>query len=154
MKNLPIAKRIVPKIKKHFVTFYSPGTLFAETTQKPIDSWDVKKATGMARAVKERYDAVPYGFRFSTSGRGDEDLDSKVTATSPFYFLGGKIETLEQVKARATKGGTILVSNMEINGWDRVITNTNSWKCTLPLNPGDVVLDFKVKNGKRRSKKP
>jgi hypothetical protein len=31
-------------VKQHFVTFYSPGTFFAETSEKPIDSWDVEKA--------------------------------------------------------------------------------------------------------------
>jgi hypothetical protein len=141
------------KIEKHFVTFYSPGTFVAETTEKPIDSWDVKKAMSMARAIKERYDAMPYGFRFSTRSRGDEELDSKIAATSPLYWLGGKVETLAQVKARATKKDEILVSNMEINHYDRIITNTNSWSWTQPLMPGDVVLDFKVNNAKRRSKK-
>jgi hypothetical protein len=132
------------RVEKHFVTFYSPGTFVAETTEKPIDSWDVKKAMGMARGIKERYDALPYGFRFSTRTRGDEDLDSKVTATSNLYYLGGKVETLKQVKARATKKDEILVSNMEINGYKRIITNTNSWSWTAPLLPGDVVLNFKV----------
>jgi len=27
------------QIQKHFVTFYSPGTFVAETTEKPIKSW-------------------------------------------------------------------------------------------------------------------
>jgi len=132
------------KVKKHFVTFYSPGTFVSEQTEKPIDSWDIEKAKKMARKIKERYDATPYGFRFSTRSRGDKDLDSKVTATSPMYYLGGKVETLAEVKARATEEDRILVSNMEINGYERIITNTNSWKCTQPLKPGDVVLDFKV----------
>src|SRR5208337_1301855 len=118
------------KVKKHFVTFYSPGTFVSEQTEKPIDSWDIEKAKKMARKIKERYDATPYGFRFSTRSRGDKDLDSKVTATSPMYYLGGKVETLAEVKARATEEDRILVSNMEINGYERIITNTNSWKCT------------------------
>jgi len=130
------------KVEKHFVTFFSPGTFVAEETEKPIDSWDVEKACAMATEVLERYNATPYGFQFTTRSRGDADLDSKVTKRSPIYYLGGKVETLAQVKARATEKDRILVANMEGNGYDRIITNTNSWRFTGPLRDGDVVLDW------------
>jgi hypothetical protein len=130
-------------MQSHFVTFYSPGTFVAEMTEKPIDIWDVEKAQNMARDICERHGAKPYGFRFSTRGRGDDDLDSKVVKTSPMYFLGGKIETLKEVKARATKNDSILIFNMESNGFDRIITNTNSWRSTLSMGKDDVVLDWK-----------
>lgn len=129
-------------MKKHYVTFYSPGTFVAETSEYPIDSWDVDQAKKKALKVKERHGAVPYGFRFSTRSRGAEDLDSKVSATSPLYYLGGKIETLAEVKARATDADRILISNMEGNGYDRIITNNNSWKWTQPLEPTDIVLEW------------
>lgn len=129
-------------MEKHFVTFYSPGIFVAEETIKPIDSWDVDAACEMARTVLERYNATPYGFRFSTRGRSETDLDSKEVARSNFYWLGGTVEILAQVKARATEKDQILVSNMECNGWDRIITNNNSWKWTAPLDPDDVVLDW------------
>lgn len=129
-------------MKKHFVTFFSPGTFVSETTQKPIDAWDVEAAKAMARQVKERYGATPYGFQFSTRGRGPDDLDSKTIKKSPMYYLGGKVETLAQVKKRATDKERILVSNMEGNRWKRIITNDNSWRITLPLEKGDVVLEW------------
>ena len=80
-------------MKKHFVTFLSPGTFVAEESTKPIDSWDVDKAVKMARSIKERHNARPYGFQFSTRERGPDDLDSKVTKQSGVYWLGGKVET-------------------------------------------------------------
>lgn len=126
----------------HFVEFYSPGTFVAETSAKPIDSWDVEVAMKMARDIKERHAAVPYGFRFTTRTRKDDELDSKQTAQSPTYFLGGKVETLAEVKARATDKEQILVSNMECNHYDRIITNNNSWRWTQPLKADDVVLDW------------
>lgn len=129
-------------MKQHFVTFFSPGTFFAEDTTKPIDAWDVEKAMEMARSITERYSAKPFGFRFTTRSRRDEELDSKVTAISPMYFLGGTVETLEQVKARATDEDRILVSNMECNGYKRIITNNNSWRWTQPLDDDDVVLEW------------
>lgn len=129
-------------MRAHFVTFYNPGTFVAEQTEKPIDSWDVAKAKEMAQDIKERYGALPYGFQFTTRSRAENELDSKVTAKSGLYYLGGKVETLEQVKARATEDDRILVSNMECNSWDRIITNDNSWRWTQPLSHEDVVLDW------------
>lgn len=128
-------------MEKHFVEFLSPGTFVAESTTKPIDSWDVETAVLMAADIKERYGATPYGFRFLTKSRGPDDLDSKVTAKSPgTYYLGGKIETLEQVKARNDPKDRILIANMEGNGYDRIVTNDNSWSWTRPLGKDDVVL--------------
>ncbi len=128
-------------MEKHFVTFYSPGTIVAETTENPIDAWDVDTAVEMARTVTERYEAKPYGFRFTTRTRGEDDLDSKVSATSPLHYLGGRVETLEEVEARDDPDEQILRSNMRCNGYDRIIVNDNSWRWTQPLKPEDIVLD-------------
>jgi hypothetical protein len=130
------------KVEQHFVTFYSPGTFVAEDTIKHIPSWDVETAKRMVHSIKERHGATPYAFQFSTRGRNDTDLDSKVIATSPLYYLGGKIETLEEVKTRATDKDRILISNMEGNGYKRIITTDNSWSWTQLLNPTDIVLDW------------
>jgi hypothetical protein len=129
-------------MKKHFVTFYSPGTFISETTIKEIDSWDVDTAMKMARSIKERYNATPYGFSFSTRTCEETELDSHVSDTSGMYFLGGSVETLEEIKKRKDPSDEILISNMEINKWDRVIVNTNSWKITLPLGQNDRVLEW------------
>lgn len=132
------------EVSKHFVTFYSPGTLCAESNREPIDSWDVDTAVAMARSILQRHVATPYGFEFTTRSRGPEDLDSKVTSKSPFYWLGGTVETLDEVKARATDKDRTLISNMEGNGWKRIITNNNSYRWTQPLKDTDTVLDFAV----------
>lgn len=130
-------------MKKHFVTFYSPGTLFSETTTLPIAEWTVDTACHLACDIVERHGATPYGFRFSTRERGPEDLDSKETAMSALYFLGGKVETLAEIVDRNDPSEEILRSNMRNNEIDRVLVNGNSWKITLPLGPNDVVLEWK-----------
>lgn len=129
-------------MKKHFVLFYSPGTFVSETTEKEIDSWDVEKAKKLARTIKERHNASPYGFCFITRERRDDELDSKVTKTSNTYFLGGKVLTLNDILAKDDPNDRILISNMKNNGWDRVIENTNSWKVTLPLKSDDIILEW------------
>jgi hypothetical protein len=132
------------KIEKHFIRFFSPGTFMAETSELPIEKWDTNLAMKIARTVKERYGAVPYGFVFFTKARSDKDLDSKEVKTSNMYFLGGKVETLEEVEKRNDPKEEILRSNMRCNKYDKIIINTNSWKWTQPLGKKDVVLDFKV----------
>lgn len=131
-------------MKAHFVTFYNPGMLVSEDTTRPITAWDVDTALAMVPDIVEHHGATPYGFEFSTRERGPDDLDSKVTATSMTYWLGGKIETLAEVEARNDPKEAILRANMRDNGWDRIITNTNSWSITLPFCAEDVLLPFEV----------
>jgi hypothetical protein len=127
-------------MEKHFVTFYSPGTFVAETTEKPIDSWDVEAAKKMASKIIERYNATPYGFKFSTRSRGENDLDSKVSKTSPMYYLNCKVVSLEEIKKRDDPRDSILISNMECNGWNRIVQSIKGWQWSQPLEKGDVVL--------------
>ncbi len=128
-------------LKKHFVEFFSPGTLVAERTTKEIESWDIDLAKKMAKSIKKRYGAIPYGFQFVTRERGENDFDSKETARSGTYFLGGQVLTLAQIKKRNDPDDRILISNMECNKWNKIIVNTNSWEWTQPLEKKDVVLD-------------
>jgi hypothetical protein len=130
-------------MKKHFVIFFSPGAIVSEKTKKDIDCWDVGKAVQMARSIKERHGATPYGFQFTTRERMDNELDSKEVDRSGTYFLGGEVLTLEDIKKRNDPKDSILISNMEVNGWDRVIENNNSWKITQPMKTIDKVVSFK-----------
>lgn len=130
-------------VQKHFVEFVSPGTMFPETTEKEIDFWDVEKAQKMAEKIEERHGATPYAFRFKTRSRGEEDLDSKVTKTSRFYYLNAVVMTLEEVKARKSKDDKILISNMEINHFNKIVTNgpnSKGYRFHLPFEAGDVIL--------------
>lgn len=129
-------------MQQHFVEFFSPGTFVSECNTMQIDAWDVEKAKELARGVTQRYNARPYGFRFITRSRADDELDSKITAKSGVYYLGGKIETLADVEARNDPTERTLRDNMRINNIGRVIVNTNSWRFTGPFNDDDVLLDW------------
>jgi hypothetical protein len=129
------------EVSQDFVTFFSPGTFVSETTTKPVKGWNVANAKKMAETIKERYGAVPYGFQFSTRGRGPKDLDSKVIKTSPMYWVNVKIETLAQIKRRNRKEDKTLIWNMETNGWDRVVTTVKGWKATYPIGDKDIILE-------------
>ena len=131
------------EVIRHFVTFFSAGTFVAETTEKPIDAWDVDEAIRMSADIKERYGARPYGFRFSTRGRGPEDLDSRTTAKGPMYYLGGTVETLAEIESRDDPSESILLSNMRGNGFRRIVRTETPWSWCQPLKDDDIVLDAK-----------
>jgi hypothetical protein len=115
----------------------------AEQTTKEIDSWSVSKAKAMAHGIKERHGATPYGFQFTTRERGDKDFDSKEVKRSGMYYLGGKVLTVAELKARNDPKDRTLILNMENNNWPRIVENTNSWKWTQPLKNGDKIISFK-----------
>jgi hypothetical protein len=127
-------------MEKHFVTFVSPGTMFPESTTQEIASWDITQAIQMALQVTERHNAKPYAFHFTTRTRGESDFDSKETAKSPHYFLGGEVRTAAEVLAGTDPKEDILRLNVSNNRIKRVITNTNSWKVTCPFEDDDVLL--------------
>lgn len=129
-------------MKKHFVTFYFPGTIVAETTIRPTKKWHKDKAILMSKELKERHGALPYGFKFTCRSRDDNELDSKEIAQSRMYYLGGEVLTLEEIKKKGDPKDRILISNMECNNWDRVVVNRNSWKWTQPLKGKDEVLNI------------
>lgn len=136
--------------EKHFVTFISPGTFMSKTTTEPIASWDPKLAVAAAERVVERYGAKPYGFLFETrlvvedlpDGRGGTmRVEPKTVAKSACHFLGGKIETIEEVEARNDPKEEVLRQNMRWNDIALVLVNTNSYRSTLPFEKGHVVVD-------------
>ena len=116
-------------MQKHFVTFYSPGSFVAETTVKEIDAWSVDLAVRMAKDIKERHGATPYGFRFKT--KESDGWSPKTVKESGMYYLGGKLMKLIDIPD--TKENSILRDNMIFNNYEWVIENTNSWKVTLPF---------------------
>jgi hypothetical protein len=136
--------------RKHTVTFYSPGTLFSEQSEKDIDSWDTKKAIEMAESILERYNAKPYAFVFRTykthapvsDGEGGTlEVRPKKEKESGYYFLGGKLETYDDVLARNLDSENILRSNMRGNEYWIVCINTNSFKSTMPFGEDDKIVD-------------
>lgn len=127
-------------MKKHFVTFFSPGTFVSEQSTKDIESWDVSVAKKMAETIVERHNAIPYGFQFTTRERTEDDFDSKEVDRSNTYFINCKIETITEIEERNDPDENILRSNMRCNGYDSVAVTTKGWKGTYPIQKGDVVL--------------
>lgn len=134
---------------KHEVVFSSPGTFFHEETRKEISKADPRMAAAMAKTITERYGATPFGFRFITQKVAEPIEREGVTyradpipveETGTFY-LGGRLRTVDEIRAEANPKESILLSNMECNAWPVVVENTNSWKSIQPFLEKDVLLD-------------
>jgi len=137
-------------MRKHQVVFYSPGTLFSESSTHDIDSWDTVKAVAMSETIKARYNARPYGFVFRTLIVADDvpdgeggflQVEPKEVARSGVHFLGGHLETYTEVSDRNDPKEDILRSNMRGNEWWIVCINTNSFKSTMPFEEDDYIVD-------------
>lgn len=134
--------------RKHYVTFLSPGTMMSESTTKPIERHDPKLVVAMAEQIVERYGAKPYGFRFETrivgsmpDGEGGTLTAQRDVGVSGIHFLGGKLETYEEVLARNHPDERILRENMRSNEYWIVCVNTNSFRSVLPFEEGDRLVD-------------
>lgn len=136
-------------MKKHFVTFYSPGTLFSESSSKPIEDWNVKEAVLLSKNVEERHGAKPYGFVFTTDvchepvpdGEGRMlEVKSREIERSGVYFLTGKVIRYDEVPD--TKEFAIMRSNMECNDFAFVVENINSYRSTMPFGEKDAIVDW------------
>lgn len=137
-------------MRKHQVTFYSPGTFVSESSTHDIDSWDPVKAVEMSEKILERYNAKPYGFVFTTllsaedvpDGEGGSlKVEPKVVEKSGIYFLGGRLETYDEVVARNDNKEDILRSNMRNNESWIVCINTNSYRSTIPFEEKDCIVN-------------
>lgn len=115
---------------KHYVEFSFPGEFFSEYTVQEV-------AERNPELVK-----VPEGvFAYRFFDRSEAIVDGETIVGdrknfSPLTYLGTAY-TLEEVKAQFPEC-TPLISNMECNGWNRVVkTRRGNWQ---PLEEGDTVI--------------
>lgn len=113
------------------VTFYSPGTLFPEQSVRELPNKDIELAKEEAKAILERYNAIPYCFVFE----GEKER----------YFLNGKLRSKQEVIDEDRPDEEILRSNMINNDIEYVLENNNSWKVTCVFYPEtDTVLEWEI----------
>lgn len=148
--NQKTAPKNVVTVRKHYVTFYSPGTFFPETTTKPIEDWDTKIAVEMSKHITERYNARPHSFKFTTQleaepisdGEGGMlKVEPKEVEKSGLFFIGGTLRNFDEVKKKNDPKESILRSNMECNRMWVIIENCNSWRFTGEFSEDACIVD-------------
>lgn len=137
-------------MRKHYVTFLSPGTFVSEETRRPVASHSVSEAVGAAHSVTERHGAKPYAFYFTTVLAADPvpdgeggllRVEEREVFRSGVHYLGGKLLTLDDLEARGDPSLRILVSNMKANNWPIVVENNNSFVVVRPFEEGDLIVN-------------
>jgi hypothetical protein len=123
--------------KQDFVVFYSPGTFVDESSEQPVESWDIKTACKLARKVSERHGSKPYGFRFETrivadpvsdGAGGTLEVRPKTVKSSGLHYIDGTLRTLDEVQVAEPESA--LAFNMRVNNFPIVCDTANSWKHT------------------------
>lgn len=118
---------------KHCVEYLLPGTLFPECQTLTIKSRSVKEAVRLA--PKNAYCFTIYDVEDAPDLGPDFMVTPKAKNRTPRHYLGGKVFTLEEVKALE---GDVLARNMEGNGWPHVIQcRTGNWQ---PFEDDDVLV--------------
>ncbi len=104
---------------KTYVKVYYPGIIFSEDEVVEVGNRDVKK-------VAKKYKNA-YAFRFFDQARADVKIDGQTKKVfgeerngSKTYYPGGEVLTLADVK-RLDGDHKILISNMECNGYKKVV---------------------------------
>jgi hypothetical protein len=119
---------------RHYVTYYMPGTLMPETTSREVDSWDSSMAREKALRTGWRR---PFCFEFTTRERQDDEFDSRETARSKRFYLGGEVIALADIPA--TPEYSILRLNISaIPGQRAIKCITENWQ---PFFEGDTLLE-------------
>lgn len=116
-----------------FCTYYSPGTFLTETSRYEVETQeDLASCAQRAKVdIKERYNATPFGFRF-TDGNGK--------SLSGMHYLTGKVIRFDEVPDDSEHG--IMRDNMRGNNMAVVIENTNSYRFTGNFSEEDVIVDW------------
>ena len=115
---------------KQYIEFFYPGSFVSETsTQEVVD-----------RTPPDELPKGAYGYRYFA--QSEVTQDGETLCGKPKDYSGttyyGDVMTLEQVKALTPSSDyRILVSNMECNGWERVVRTIRGQ--FMPLHAGDSV---------------
>ena len=135
-------------MRKHFVTFMSPGTFVAEQTTKEIGEWDPIAAMRMATEIRERYNAKPYGFRFETrivhdpidNGEGGKlEVRDTTIKRSGMHYINGAIVKYDD--AADKPHWRVLSDNMRDNAWPLAVEMRNGFRWTAPFEEEDVIVN-------------
>lgn len=131
--------------KYYLVTYFSPGTFFAESSSKEFAEIDLKKIATAAKKVKERHGATPWGFEIVEMRRPVEKGEFEVVPKTVRqiggrYHLTGELKRYDDIPE--TEKTHILRSNMWGNDWPIIVENRNSWLSTQPFEQEDVIVDW------------
>lgn len=139
-------------MRKHFVTFLSPGTFVSESSTKPIEAWRPEAAVQLVRNIIERHGATPFAFYFTTCIVPDEPVVSegvqlavvpREVEKSGRHFICGELERWDDVERRNLPSEETLRFNMRGNGVPIVVTGASGYRWTHTFEECDCIVDVR-----------
>ena len=115
---------------QHYAEFYFARSFTSDLVSMAVDNQGLSGLEWPDRAY-----AVRFYSRTETESDG-EILVGKRRDVSPVTYRYGTVRTIDEV--RESMPGSILLRNMEGNGWDKVVDCAQG---TLPFMEGDTVLE-------------
>lgn len=104
----------------YYVTYHSPGAFFAENSKIEVPNHDMKVI------LKKSENAYSFTLTKKTVFIKDGVPFSSPEWGAITYFIDAEIFTLAEVKKQFLDS-KILISNMEINGYDSIIKTNCGW---------------------------
>jgi hypothetical protein len=113
--------------QKYYVEYLMPGIFMPESSMENIQESDMRSL----EYIKGRAPEGAFAFIFKVRTEIVKDKEILVGRWKELrgrFYIGGTIYTLQQMK-RIHSELTILISNMECNGWKKVIQcSTGNWQ--------------------------
>lgn len=128
----------------YLVTYYSPGTFFAETSAYKFDNFFLRHFVKKAESITERYNAKPYGFcvekyeEIVGLPNGFECKPKLLEKAEGTFFINGKVVFSRDLDKE--KDG-IFISNLERNSQGVGITSTNSYRFNSYFSESDFIVN-------------
>jgi len=121
------------------VTFYFPGSFFAEESSRETDTTDPQEIAKTAPEGSFCFSLRNY-IEKTTTVDGEEF--KKIEADGEGggrYYLGGTVYTLAEIKEKFSSKSS-LISNLESNGWpSAILCRTGNWQ---PFTKKDRLLEL------------
>lgn len=122
---------------KHYVEFLYPGIFTSESSSKQVE----KRDSNLIEIPEGSFGFRFYDIEEFTTESG-KILKGEIENYSGWYYKGQKM-SLEDVKIQMPEK-EILISNMEINGWDYIVFT--KYGQAFPLNINDSVIKEELSN--------
>ena len=122
------------------IVFYDGRRFFVEESTKIVESRDIEMAREMVPPGCYGFTFCDVSFELATTESGETiEVNHERCNYSPTYFMpGAQIWTVDDVRAMG-KDQRILLSNMEGNGYKRVVRTVTG--NVIPMEDQDVVLE-------------
>jgi len=140
--------------RQKFVVFFSPGTLFPEVSQMPVEMGTIEEAIQLSKGVIERHDATPYAFEFVTriiadpidDGEGGKlKVTPKEVERSARHFIDGEVLLYENIVGEEEDGeSSIAARNMKNSDSPIVVRCSSPFKTTSSFEKDHVVVSSKT----------